>query len=207
MTRTTLIIARHGNTFESGEAPRRVGCRTDLPLTTKGEDQARAIGHYIATNGHTPDALFTSTLQRTMRTGALALEAARIDAPSSTLPFLNEIDYGPDENQTEDHVIARLGETALQDWETNGIMPPDWSPRPATIIDGWTTFADDIVRTRPGQCVMVVTSNGIARFAQHLCPDPASLARAHGLKMATGALSVFVHDDDQWILEGWNIRP
>ena len=207
MTRTTLIIARHGNTFESGEPPRRVGCRTDLPLTAKGEDQARAIGHYIATNAYKPDVVFTSTLQRTMRTGALALETAQINAPSSTLPFLNEIDYGPDENQTEDHVIARLGEAALQDWEKNGVMPADWSPRPATIIDGWTIFATDMIHTRPGQCVMVVTSNGIARFAQHLCPDPDSLARAHGLKMATGALSIFVHDGEQWTLEGWNIRP
>lgn len=207
MTRTTLIIARHGNTFESGEPPRRVGCRTDLPLTAKGEDQARAIGHYIATNAYKPDVVFTSTLQRTMRTGALALETAQINAPSSTLPFLNEIDYGPDENQTEDHVIARLGEAALQDWEKNGVMPADWSPRPATIIDGWTTFATDMIHTRPGQCVMVVTSNGIARFAQHLCPDPDSLARAHGLKMATGALSIFVHDGEQWTLEDWNIRP
>ncbi|AGH97475.1 histidine phosphatase family protein [Micavibrio aeruginosavorus] len=207
MTRTTLIIARHGNTFESGEPPRRVGCRTDLPLTAKGEDQARAIGHYIATNAYTPDVVFTSTLQRTMRTGALALETAQVNTPSSTLSFLNEIDYGPDENQTEDHVIARLGEAALQDWEKNGVMPADWSPRPATIIDGWTTFATDMIHTRPGQCVMVVTSNGIARFAQHLCPDPDSLARAHGLKMATGALSIFVHDGEQWTLEGWNIRP
>ena len=28
---TRLIIARHGNTFEKGQTPTRVGGRTDLP--------------------------------------------------------------------------------------------------------------------------------------------------------------------------------
>ena len=30
---TTLVVIRHGNTFEADEEPRRVGARTDLPLT------------------------------------------------------------------------------------------------------------------------------------------------------------------------------
>ena len=33
---TRLVIVRHGNTFEAGEPPRRIGARTDLPLTATG---------------------------------------------------------------------------------------------------------------------------------------------------------------------------
>ena len=51
----TLVIARHGNTFESGETPRRVGARTDLPLTEKGRQQAQAIGHYLKEHDLIPD--------------------------------------------------------------------------------------------------------------------------------------------------------
>ena len=40
---TTLIIARHGNTFDKGDIPTRVGARTDLPLVEKGRAQAKAL--------------------------------------------------------------------------------------------------------------------------------------------------------------------
>jgi transcriptional regulator GlxA family with amidase domain len=43
---TTLIIARHGNTFEDGETPRRVGARTDLPLS----EIAARCGFYDASD-------------------------------------------------------------------------------------------------------------------------------------------------------------
>ena len=39
-----FIVVRHGNTFEADEQPRRIGARTDLPLTAKGVEQARALG-------------------------------------------------------------------------------------------------------------------------------------------------------------------
>ena len=48
---TRLYIARHGNTFEAGEAPRRVGRRTDLPLTAAGRAQAEALGRRFAADG------------------------------------------------------------------------------------------------------------------------------------------------------------
>ena len=34
--KTTLIVVRHGNTFNSGDTILRVGGATDLPLTEKG---------------------------------------------------------------------------------------------------------------------------------------------------------------------------
>ena len=40
---TQLLIVRHGNTFETGETPRRVGLRTDLPLSSSGRKQANAL--------------------------------------------------------------------------------------------------------------------------------------------------------------------
>ena len=44
---TTLIIARHGNTFNPGDTPTRVGKHTDMPLVEKGEAQGRALGRYL----------------------------------------------------------------------------------------------------------------------------------------------------------------
>ena len=39
-----LLLARHGNTFDKGDKVVWVGARTDLPLTAKGREQARALG-------------------------------------------------------------------------------------------------------------------------------------------------------------------
>ena len=62
---TILIIARHGNTIEKGETPRRVGARTDLPMVDSGRVQARGIGHWLKTNGLYPEAVYSSQLQLT----------------------------------------------------------------------------------------------------------------------------------------------
>ncbi|MGA3882329.1 histidine phosphatase family protein, partial [Bacillus pumilus] len=46
-----FVIVRHGNTFAAGEPPRRIGARTDLPLTAQGQAQAEALGAHFAALG------------------------------------------------------------------------------------------------------------------------------------------------------------
>ena len=95
-----LIIVRHGNTFDPGDTPTRVGARTDLALSISGERQAAALAAHFRDTHFA--AAFSSPLLRTRQT-ARAILAGRAGAPALLiLPFLTEIDYGPDENQTED---------------------------------------------------------------------------------------------------------
>ncbi len=61
---TRLVIVRHGNTFEAGEPPRRIGAGTDLPLTESGIDQARALGWHFAKNRIAFDRVLSSPLIR-----------------------------------------------------------------------------------------------------------------------------------------------
>ena len=110
---TTLIIARHGNTFNKGETPTRVGARTDLPLVDSGRVQAMAIGRWLKENGHYPEAVYSSQLSRTRDTAKIALQEAGYIEPVYELAIFNEVDYGPDENKTEDDVIARVGVSPL----------------------------------------------------------------------------------------------
>jgi probable phosphoglycerate mutase len=53
----------------------------------------------------------------------------------------------------------------------------------------------------------VVTSNGIARFAPYITGDFEGFAAEHKIKLSTGALAVFKHENGPWRVEGWNIRP
>lgn len=203
---TTLILARHGNTFEKDEPPRRVGGRTDLPLTETGRAQARAIGHWLKKNGYYPEAVYASDLQRTQETAKLALAEAGYKEPVFALSIFNEIDYGPDENQTEDRVLQRLGEKALLDWDKKAVVPEGWNFDPAACIENWKNFARHIVEDKQS-CVLVVTSNGIARFAPHITNDFAGFLANHSLKISTGAICVLEFDETRWHVKDWNIRP
>lgn len=209
MSVTTLIIARHGNTFAPGEEPRRVGLNTDLPLIESGEEQATKLGKYLKEHLLLPDRIFTSNLQRTRQTAILAAQAMGIFVPEQALEIFNEIDYGADENKTEPEVKARLGETALSDWEKKGVMPDGWSPSSESIKQNWQDFADTVFADFRDSKTLVVTSNGIARFALNLTGKWDEMRETHGLKLATGAFSVLTRraDDQNWTVVGWNIRP
>jgi len=62
-----FVIVRHGNTFAPGETPRRIGARTDLPLTPGGEAQAQALGAHFARLGWHFKRVLVSPLERVNR--------------------------------------------------------------------------------------------------------------------------------------------
>ena len=204
---TRLIIARHGNTFGPGDTPTRVGRRTDLPLVPSGEAQARRIGEYLRRNETVPDAVFAGPLKRSCDTARIAVEALGRDLPVTCDERFSEIDYGPDENQPESVVIGRIGEQALCDWDEHATVPPGWQVDPQAIIHDWLAFGETCGGTYFNQSVLVVTSNGIARFAPHLTGDFEGFRARHGIKIATGALCILRLLGGRWTIEKWNLRP
>lgn len=214
-----LIIARHGNTFESGETPRRVGGRTDLPLTAHGRDQARSLGRDLSTKFGPIDKIYAAPLLRTTQTAEIAaseMASSDIAPPPAieTLDFLREIDHGPDENKSDAEIADRLGPQALKLWDTELTMPADWAPRPSEILKSWQLFLHQITHqfthqtmsspAHSHQTVLVVTSNGIARFAP---PAVLPTLPLPSLKLATAAYGVMSYDDAKWTLINWNHRP
>jgi probable phosphoglycerate mutase len=205
---TRLIIARHGNTFEKGEIVRRVGMRTDLDLTEEGRAQGRAIGRYLKAHDLLPDHVFSSQLKRTQQTAQESLSEAALERAVQPLSLFNEIDYGPDENKSEDEVIARIGEDAIKEWDKSATVPQGWDVDIETITTGWQFFASDVATRHQGETIMVVTSNGIARFAPFIIYNNMSeFTATHPLKIATGAVCVLECHDQTWSVKSWNVRP
>lgn len=203
---TTLIITRHGNTFGPNDTPTRVGARTDLPLVESGRAQATKIGQYLKSQNLIPEITYSSQLKRTIETGELALKEVGFPQPVYPLEIFNEIDYGVDENQTEDNVIARIGAQAIKEWDDKAIVPDGWDFKPDDCIKNWKSFAHHIV-TDEQDTIMVVTSNGIARFAPHITGDFDGFVKNNKIKLSTGALAILEYKDDNWIIKDWNIRP
>lgn len=196
-----LFVIRHGNTFDKGDTVTRVGARTDLPLSVSGREQAAKLAaHFAATQFA---AALCSTLVRTRET-ARAILSQRTDSPALLIaPFLTEIDYGPDENQAEDQVTARLG-PALEAWDVHGTPPPGWRVDPAAIREGWRTLLRRVAALPGNATALVVTSNGIARFL----PDVVD-AKPEGLdrKLKTGAWGELIVTPTASNLLSWNQRP
>ena len=203
---TTLIIARHGNTFGPDDTPTRVGARTDLPLVDSGKRQAMNIGLWLKDNEIVPDVVYSSSLRRTIETAEIAIGQTPFPQPVFPLDIFNEIDYGPDENKPEDDVIARIGEQAIKDWDEKAIVPDGWIVDPNEITENWNNFAAHAVQEEQ-DTVMVVTSNGIARFAPHILGDFEEFAAKNKIKLSTGALAVFEYENGAWACKNWNFRP
>ena len=233
---TTLIIARHGNTFNVSETPTRVGARTDLPLVESGKEQARKMGAWLKAQNLYPEIVYSSELKRTQETAQIAIETLGYKQPVFPLAIFNEIDYGVDENKTEDKVIARLGAQAIKDWDERGIVPDGWQFNPDECIENWKNFATqhignnvtsqrtlgshsltkkipdhiwDVAEENDAieEIILVVTSNGIARFAPHITDSFEEFANNHEIKLSTGAVGILKFIDNQWVIKDWNIRP
>jgi probable phosphoglycerate mutase len=178
------IILRHGDTFEPGELPRRIGARTDLPLVESGRQQALALREHFASTRF--DRCLVSPLLRTRQTAAIVAPHL---APEPT-EWLREIDHGPDEGRHENEVIARIGAHALAAWEREALPPPGWIVDAPQRIAAW----HELFAT--AGTVLLVTSNGAARFARMALGLPAA-------KLRTGAYAEIVDGG----ITRWDERP
>ena len=204
---TRIIIARHGNTFTKDQTPTRVGGRTDLALVET--ERGTNVGRYLKAKGLTPDYVYAAPLKRTSETAKLAIAALEKDIPLEMENSFIEIDYGPDENKPEDEVIARIGKEAIDLWNKEAIVPDGWKVSVEGIINAWKAFAAKVEKEHKGENVLVVSSNGIIRFAPYLTGDFKKFTEEHDIKVGTGSVCVFEKKDGDanWTCTEWNTKP
>lgn len=203
MMEPAYVIVRHGNTFGEGQTPRRIGARTDLPLTAAGLAQAQALGaHFAALGWHFARAL-VSPLTRTRLTAQAILEHQPEACSAEPCDWLQEIDHGPDEGMPETAVLARIGTGAIDAWDARAEPPPGWIVETQARGRAWRVF----FATPQPEPVLLVTSNGAARFA--VLADPALVALAPpNLKLPTGGYGVIRRCENGTLeIPVWGRRP
>ncbi len=224
--KTILIIARHGNNFLKGQTPTRVGMRTDIPLVEN--EKGTKVGEYLRDNKLIPDVIYSSPLLRTMKTASLAIGAMKLkEIPIILSERFSEIDYGVDENKTEDEVCFRIGSESLKNdkisreeiieegkriidiWNNECIPPSGWIIDTKEIIKQWQDFGKEIEEKYFGKKILVVTSHGIAKFAPYLTKDAKDCYERFGTKLSTGGICIFskMQNDDFWTCDAWGIKP
>jgi probable phosphoglycerate mutase len=222
----TLIIVRHGNTFAPDQTPTRAGKRTDIPLVE--ELKSRNAARYLLNKGIVPDRVFAAPLKRTMQTANLIINEMRLN--TAVIPDNNftEIDYGDDENKTEEQVRYRLGskyaetgnlsgviseteimeygKTVIDLWNTKAIVPAGWNVDVEGIISAWKNFANNIMADN--ETALICSSNGIIRFAPHILnmSNIEDFNNKYDLKVATGSVSIFKTVGNEWKCVEWNTK-
>ncbi len=212
----TFILSRHGHNFDPTDVTLRMGSQTDLPLSTTGRDAADALGRMLASRGFAPpSAVYVSPLIRTQETATRALIAAGV-TPAPTLqilPEFNEINYGPDDGKPEDALIARIGRDAIDAWERDSLMPPEWSPKPDVIVQNLRVVLMRLATTNgpdESQTIWGFSSGGIIRFLA----DPHlsdiinwDIPRPDKIKVTPAHFAHLEYTGNTWLIKGWNVNP
>jgi broad specificity phosphatase PhoE len=190
-----LIILRHGET-EWSRTGRHTG-RTDIPLTARGEEQARALAPVVA--GLDAVQVVTSPAARALVTAQLAgLDDAKTD------PDLWEWDYGGYEGLTTPEIREDRPDWFL--WE-DGVIPGD-ADHPGETIGQVGRRLDAVLgRVRPllanGNVILVAHGHSLRVLtARWLGLSPAN---GRLFKLETGTISVLGTEHDRPVVLSWNV--
>jgi 2,3-bisphosphoglycerate-dependent phosphoglycerate mutase len=121
----TLILIRHGQSLWNLE--NRFTGWVDVPLTAKGEGEARAAASHL--KGIRIDVAYTSALRRAQRSLELVLEEHAKSQPGVVIPTirdsaLNERHYGDLQGMNKDDLRKKYGEEQVKLWRRSFDTPP-----------------------------------------------------------------------------------
>jgi 2,3-bisphosphoglycerate-dependent phosphoglycerate mutase len=131
-----LVLVRHGQSTWNLE--NRFTGETDIPLTTKGREEARLAGSTLKDIPFSH--AFTSVLQRAVETLSLILETAlQQQLPVTRNQALNERNYGRLQGLNKAEVAREYGDEQVAIWRRSyAVRPP-----------GGESLADTVARVLP----------------------------------------------------------
>ena len=125
----TVVLLRHGESTWNKE--NRFTGWTDVDLSDKGREEARAAGQLLRAEGFTFDVAYTSVLTRAIRTCFMALdELELLWIPMIRDWRLNERHYGALQGLNKAETAAKHGEAQTKIWRRSYDTPP-----PPLVVD------------------------------------------------------------------------
>jgi 2,3-bisphosphoglycerate-dependent phosphoglycerate mutase len=115
-----LVLIRHGQSLWNLE--NRFTGWVDVPLTEKGEAEARRAGERL--RGKTFQVAYTSVLTRAQRTLDLVLESMGTRLPIIRDQALNERHYGDLQGLNKEDTAKRYGDAQVKIWRRSYDVPP-----------------------------------------------------------------------------------
>jgi len=118
-----LVLLRHGESTWNKE--NRFTGWTDVDLSDRGREEAKAAGRLLKEGGYTFDVAFTSVLTRAIRTLGIALdELGLLWIPVTKDWHLNERHYGALQGLNKAETAAKHGDAQIKIWRRSYDIPP-----------------------------------------------------------------------------------
>ncbi|GAB3676007.1 phosphoglyceromutase [Saccharopolyspora tripterygii] len=207
---STLVLLRHGESTWNAE--NLFTGWVDVPLSDKGQAEAKRGGELLREAGTLPDVLHTSLLRRAISTANIALDGAdRHWIPVKRDWRLNERHYGALQGKNKKQTLEAYGEEQFMLWRRSYDTPPpeielgdefsqDADPRYADLgaeMPRTECLKDVVARLLPywesaivpdlkaGKVVLVAAhGNSLRALVKHL--DGISDEKIAGLNIPTG---------------------
>ncbi len=209
-----LFLCRHGNTFNAGDATVWTGSTNDLPLVSKGEEQAHNVAKWLRQESGLslePKVIFASHLQRVKRFAEIIKTDNEYNVLVKHDERLNEIDYGSWTGITDDAVADQFGLDSIVAWREKSEFPPagQWDECEEDVLNRITSFVEELKKDFMEQDVFVVSSNGILRyFLKALDPNLfADHVARQEFQVKTGRMCLLNVTSDAVRVEFWNKDP
>lgn len=184
-----IYLARHGETAWSLSG-QHTGS-TDLPLTAKGEENARRLGARL--RGRQYAKVFASPLQRARRTG----ELAGFGAVAQPDPELVEWNYGEYEGLTTAQILAkRPGWQLFRDGCPGGESPDQAAARADRVVARLRAVGGNVLLFSSGHFLRMLSTRWLGL--------PPSDGRCFLLSTASLSILGYEHSLSEPVLRLWN---
>jgi probable phosphoglycerate mutase len=197
---TILYLVRHGETAWNVEG--RWQGHADVPLSTRGQQQARLVAEHLAAQNVTFDVIYSSDLSRAYQTAWEIGSAVRVAV--QLLPSLREIDLGSWSGLTRSEVRARFPvEYALM--EQGQDIPRGEAETEAALFKRVTETIEAMIAQHSGETLCLVTHGGpiraLLKYAHQKNP---AAAAAHHDHIGNTAITVLHCEADHWRVVAYN---
>jgi len=186
-----LVLLRHGQSQWNLE--NRFTGWVDVPLTQKGEEEARQAGEKMKAVQLQFDTTFTSVLQRAIRTLKLALGVlGQSDLPVKQDQALNERHYGDLQGLNKAETAQKFGDEQVRIWRRSyDVPPPGGESLENTAARTLPYLTEKILPTiQAGQHVLVAAhGNSLRSIIMHL--DQLNREEVLSLELGTGVPVVY----------------
>jgi 2,3-bisphosphoglycerate-dependent phosphoglycerate mutase len=196
-----LVLLRHGESQWNLE--NRFTGWVDVPLSPKGEEEARQAGEKLKAAEIRFDMAFTSVLQRAIRTLEIALEVLeQKDLPVEKEQALNERHYGDLQGLNKAETAKRYGDEQVRLWRRSyDIAPPGGESLKDTAARTLPYFQEKILPLVKEERSVLISAHGnsLRSIVMHL--DQLSREEVLTLELGTGVPVVYEIDTDGRIQE------
>ena len=193
-----LVLLRHGESQWNLE--NRFTGWVDVPLSAKGEQEARAAGQKLA--GTKFDRAYTSVLKRAIDTLAIVLEGiGQTGIPIEKDKALNERMYGELQGLSKAETAQKYGEQQVKIWRRSYDVPPPGGESLKDTADRVLPYYEQHIRPQilAGRNILIAAhGNSLRALVMQL--DKLSREAVLELNIPTGAPLLYEFDTDGKVL-------